>query len=289
MASIIVTTVVVTIAVEILGGLREIGLTDYESRVLVALLSGSDRLGSEGMTGYEVAKVSGVPRAKVYEVLRSLVEKDVVFSHVRGGRDRYFAVDPEEVLRRDVERATRRAAELGPVLDRLRGAGRRSARLETVEGYDEVLATVGEVSGRAVRRLFALGLPQHLMRAAGPLRAAQRNGALVFVVSYGPVELDVERVFVKHPVSDDEPMDTGVQWLTVVADNVEAVIGQPAPEPTESAIWTTIPALAATAGELVRQQVMGTELFRLLDERAINLNPELAGLQGMWFNDRIDR
>ncbi|GAB3930630.1 TrmB family transcriptional regulator [Microlunatus endophyticus] len=283
------TTVVVTVESGVLAGLRSVGLTDYESRVFVALLSGSGRWGFEGMTGYEVAKRSGVPRAKVYEVLRSLVDKGGALTDVRGGRDRYFAVDPGELLRRDVEQATRRAAELGPALDRLRGEGPPRVRLETVEGYDRVLAAVDGVCGRAVRRLFALGLPKHLSRAAESLKVARRRGVLVFVVSYGSVELDVERVFVKHPVSDDEPVDSGVQWLTVVADNVEAVIGQPAPEPTESAIWTTMPTLAATAGELVRQQVMGTELFRLLDERAINLNPELAGLQAMWFNDRVSR
>lgn len=280
---------VVTIQGQIREGLRALGLTDYESRVFVALLSDSARLGYEGSTGYEVAKLSGVPRAKVYEVLRGLVGKEAAYTHVRSGRDRYFAVDPGDILRRDVEQANRRAAELGPALDRLRGDVSDRVRLETVEGYDEVVTAIDGVCQRAGIRLFAIGLPKHLTRVAESLRTAEQRGIRVYVVSYGPVELGLTHTFIKHAVSDDEPRDAGVQWLAVVADNAEAVIGQPAPEPTESAIWTTIPTLATTTAEMIRQQVLGTEVSRLLDERRVDLGADLAGVQAMWFNDRIDR
>jgi len=50
-------------SVDVLSGLQQLGFTAYEAKVYLALLA------HPGSTGYEVARHSGVPRAKVYEVL----------------------------------------------------------------------------------------------------------------------------------------------------------------------------------------------------------------------------
>jgi sugar-specific transcriptional regulator TrmB len=285
----IVTTMVATTTDDLVVGLRGLGLTEYEGRAFVALLEESGRFGYAGSSGYEVAKRSGVPRAKIYEVLRALGEKGAAYTHARGERTVHFPVEPSELLRRHLEEATRVTADLGPALDRLRGDGPSGPQVVTVEGYTAVLAKVDEMARAAERRLFVAGLACHVERIADVLATAERRGVRTYVVSYGPVLLPAQGVFVKHPVSDDEPLDAGVLWLIVVADNAQAVISQPAPEPTESAIWTNLPALADMAGEFVRQQIFATETFRLLDERGINLNSQLAPLQAMWFNDRLGR
>ena len=54
---------------DILTKLRTLGLKEYESKVFLVLLKGSL------MSASEIAKKSNVPRPKVYEVLRSFVER----------------------------------------------------------------------------------------------------------------------------------------------------------------------------------------------------------------------
>src|SRR5690606_22780106 len=58
--------------VDVVEGLQQLGFTAYEAKVYLALLS------RPGSTGYEVARHSGVPRSKVYEVLEKLTAMDVV-------------------------------------------------------------------------------------------------------------------------------------------------------------------------------------------------------------------
>ncbi|MDA4896313.1 TrmB family transcriptional regulator, partial [Streptomyces sp. MS2A] len=57
----------------ILDVLKNLNFTEYESKAYLALLEESP------LTGYAVAKKSGVPRSKIYEVLESLVIRGDIF------------------------------------------------------------------------------------------------------------------------------------------------------------------------------------------------------------------
>ena len=57
---------------ELLDRLKIFGLSDYEARTFLAINS------IEEGTASQVAKVSGIPRASVYDTLRSLENRGVV-------------------------------------------------------------------------------------------------------------------------------------------------------------------------------------------------------------------
>ncbi len=68
--------------------LVRLGLTQYEARAYVALIR------RDGSTPAEVAKVAGVPRPRIYDVIASLVAKGLVSE--RPGRTAKFAATPPE-------------------------------------------------------------------------------------------------------------------------------------------------------------------------------------------------
>lgn len=73
--------------------LGELGLTGYEGRAYLALV------GREAGTASEVARLAGLPRQRVYDVLESLLEKGLVTA--RPGRViKYRAVAPDEAVGR---------------------------------------------------------------------------------------------------------------------------------------------------------------------------------------------
>jgi HTH-type transcriptional regulator, sugar sensing transcriptional regulator len=73
--------------------LQRLGLTSYEARAYVALLR------RDTMTAAETARLAGLPRQRVYDVLSSLVEKGL--ASTRPGRAvKYSATAPEQALER---------------------------------------------------------------------------------------------------------------------------------------------------------------------------------------------
>src|SRR5262245_59384576 len=78
-----------------------LGLTQYEAKVYLALMQ------RRFFTAAEVARVSTVPRQRIYDVLSSLFERGLV--RVRqGGSMQYTAIDPQQAMDRLI--AERRAA-----------------------------------------------------------------------------------------------------------------------------------------------------------------------------------
>ena len=53
--------------------LQNLNFSLYESKAYVALLQRSK------VTGYELAKNSGIPASKIYQVISKLIEKEVIY------------------------------------------------------------------------------------------------------------------------------------------------------------------------------------------------------------------
>lgn len=102
-----------------MASLRDLGLSEYESRVYRALL----RTGPT--TAKELSRTSDVPMGRIYDVLNSIKGEDLVRSQTASRPKKYVAVEPDTAL------------------DRLLEDKHREAR-ETIERYEEI---VDELSG----------------------------------------------------------------------------------------------------------------------------------------------
>ncbi|WP_202320520.1 TrmB family transcriptional regulator [Archaeoglobus neptunius] len=75
----------------IIESLKKLGFTEYEARVYAALALRGEA------TASEIHKTSGVPRTKVYEVLKSLESKGFVET-IKSSPASFRAIDPEIIL-----------------------------------------------------------------------------------------------------------------------------------------------------------------------------------------------
>lgn len=89
---IVFTTLVVTMSARLFDNLKQLGFNEYEARVYVEMLHQIAPL-----TAYEIGKLSGVPRSKVYEVVDNLRRKQFVVQ-IEDNPKKYLPVDPEEVF-----------------------------------------------------------------------------------------------------------------------------------------------------------------------------------------------
>ncbi|MFP3282601.1 MAG: helix-turn-helix domain-containing protein [Nitrososphaeria archaeon] len=116
----------------VLERLKEMGLSEYESRIYAALLRGGPAKVAD------LAVRAGVPRTKVYEAVKSLERKGLAELH---GRPLLCAaMDPDEVLGDMVEEEERRARRLRRTLEELRRLGKGIGAVEGPEGRYSLVA-----------------------------------------------------------------------------------------------------------------------------------------------------
>lgn len=78
----------------IINGLKKLGFSEYESKAYLKLLE------SYPVNGYALSKSSGIPRSRIYEVLKSLMEKQMVFEQIKEKSTLYTPVEPDVFLKR---------------------------------------------------------------------------------------------------------------------------------------------------------------------------------------------
>ena len=232
----------------LLDRLREIGLGDYEARLYLALVK------RHPANGYELARSSGVPSSKVYEVLARLQEKDLVFPTDGGGRaKRYVPVDPEEFIERYRARVDRALDGLRDELDAIT-VDEPVGYIWNVQGRAPLLERASHLVERAERTLLISGWDEELAELAPVIAAAHHREVRVAVIDYGALPLQASAVYT-HPIKDTIHGEKGGRGLTLSADARVALMGLVQDDGSAHGAWSRNRAFVAAAEDYLKHDI----------------------------------
>ena len=134
-----------------MANLRDLGLSEYEARAYRSLLE------TGPTTAKELSRVSDVPMGRIYDVLNSIEQYNLVRSQSASRPKKYVAVEPETALERLLEDKKRELAEKAQQYESI--VSGLEGELETAEPVEERFwtAAVGdrEVVDLLLERLAA--------------------------------------------------------------------------------------------------------------------------------------
>jgi len=228
---------------DIASDLIALGLTRNESLGYLCLLQAEEAL---GLTGYEVAARSGIPRSAVYGVLRKLHESGAIFP--TGDKPaRYAPVPPKDLLASMRRGTNARLDALEAKLDALPSRSHPEP-VWIVSQYDEVLARLAEMIRGAERSVY-LSVWQRELDALRPALADVGNRSLHRVLH------SIDRITVApsgfscwvDTVEGGDPRGTWSHKVVAIVDGREALMGGTEPGADNQAVWTRNPSLVDLA------------------------------------------
>ncbi len=203
--------------------LRELGLTEYETRAYLSLLE------KGATTASRVSEISTVPYSKIYETLNSLERKGWIETK-RGRPSRYYPKSPSEALsavRLRLEDAVKSweqtvLGELQPLYEKRQI--REKPDIWILHGEFNTLAKIQEMLGKAKSRLMiaAPTLPRAIMEAIVPMLINLKNSGvtILLMASENVGERDLERIAEVAGVRIREQMFGG----GIIVDEREALL-----------------------------------------------------------------
>lgn len=220
--------------------LCEVGLTRNEALAYVTLL---EEPGVDGLTGYEVAARSGIPRSAVYTVLRKLESSGAAFPTGEGPA-RYLPTSPERLLSQMRESNAQRFEHLGAVLD---GMPKRAAPepVWIVSRYTEVLERAEQMI-RGARSSICLSAWPRELDALGPALAVVAGRPELQRVLHVPTALGEAPAGFSCWTEAVEAGDQKAGWahkLLLVVDRAQVLVGGAEPLADNHAVWTTNPSI----------------------------------------------
>jgi predicted transcriptional regulator len=226
--------------------LEALGFGEYEARAYLTLLQRGP------LTGYQVAKASGIPRPNIYPVLSRLEQRGAVNRIDVEGATRYSALPAAQML----DSAGRSfSAQLARTRDAMREIKETPVdeQVWNVEGYARLLERARGLIQAAEQRLLVLVWSTESLRLGEEVAAAEARGVEVttLCVQGCPDECGgcTGRLYRYDVDSIEEPRS-----LVVVRDDAEVIVGQCHADGSASGAVTRMPAFV----DLARQSVMNT-------------------------------
>ena len=246
-----------------LDKLARIGFSEYEAKAYVALLRESP------VTGYQLAKLSGVPRSMIYEVLGKLTARGAAMTLRKEGSTQYAPVPAQEFLE---QLHREQDALISALADELSGLDAASDLdyVWNIEGHANIMAKAEEMIEQAGSRIYLSLLPATFPALGPVLEAAAARGGQVVVYSTEQLDLPGGRV-ISTPVPEEVNERVEGLWLVLVIDGEEVLIGELLNENEARASWTGSPLFVFVAEHHMRTDLYLPRVLALLGDQAQDL------------------
>lgn len=170
---------------DLIEALGKIGFTRHESILYVTLCQEGE------LTGYEAAKISGLPRSNVYLALAGLVEKGGAYI-CEGEAARYTPVPVEEL----VVNTRRQMDEVLNFLEKhLPGRKTSSEPYITITGKMQIINKMKNIISQARERVYLSFAPQELELVINELTDVITRGLKVVIITTPPFKLDGATIY----------------------------------------------------------------------------------------------
>jgi HTH-type transcriptional regulator, sugar sensing transcriptional regulator len=244
--------------------LMELGLTEYESKVYLALL------GDHPATGYQLGKAAGIPRSMVYEALGRLEARGAVLKTVEEKAALYRPVSPDTLLDRYAQESRTRIdtlrTGLAPLYNR-----QDEGRLWNFTGRREALHYAAELIANAKGELMLVLTDADLDELRELLTAAHERGVTIGAMLTGSADLPFGQV-VRHPPHETE-IHGMRETLIVVADEHDFLIASG--HQNTSGTMTTNANMVLIARQFIWMELFAQRIFARLGEDLLDrLDPE---------------
>ena len=246
--------------------LVRIGFSEYEAKAYVALLRESP------VTGYQLAKLSGVPRSMIYEVLGKLTVRGAAMTLRKEGSTQYAPIPAQEFL----EQLQREQDALISALEEELSDLDATSDLDyvwNIEGHDNIMAKAEEMLAQARDRIYLSLMPATFPSLQPSLERAIARGVRVVVYSTVSLDLPGGRV-IATPVPEATQERIEGLWLVMVIDGQEVLVGELLTENRARASWTGSPLFVFIAEHHLRTDLYLPRVLSMLDDQALDLIQE---------------
>jgi sugar-specific transcriptional regulator TrmB len=246
--------------------LVKIGFSEYEAKAYVALLRESP------VTGYQLSKLSGVPRSMIYEVVGKLTARGAAMTLRTGGSTKYAPIPAAEFF----DQLHREHEELIDSLKDDLMAFASAPNLDyvwNIEGHENILAKAMEMIGQAKARVYLALLPATFSDLQPALEDATERGVRVVIYTTGDIELPGGQVVVAR-VSEETLGQAGGLGLILVIDGEEVLVAEWLTATHARASWTSSPLLVFIAEHHLRTDLYLPQILALLGDEALEIIQE---------------
>jgi len=232
----------------LIKNLIALNFTQYESKAYLALL----RL--PHVTGYELAKNSGVPASKIYQVINKLIEKEVILA-LDTEPLKYIPIPPDEVLSKLRGDYLQNLETLSESLNKIYQEQPQAEQyIWNINDQDAILRRVIEFINGATESIHLSVWDEELVEIENALRIADRRGVRLQIVHYGESFLGIGDEY-RHGREHQIRQQRGARRIALEVDEQKIILAHFLEDGTSHAVWTNNQNMVLLAKDYIKHDI----------------------------------
>ena len=201
----------------ILKHLQQLNFSQYESMAYLALLKQGE------VTGYELAKNSGIPDSKIYAVLNKLIEKDVILA-LDSEPVKYTPIPPDDIIARMKGNYLYTFDTLSESLNEIYQSQQTTDQyIWNLSGRQEIMRKIIEFIDRATISLYLSVWDEEVAEIKESLYRASERSIKMSIVHYGNAHLGIGQEY-RHGREHQIRQQRGARRIALEVDEERVVL-----------------------------------------------------------------
>ena len=236
--------------------LIKVGFSLNEAKVYVTLLQ------NKALNGYEIAKLSGVSRSLVYDVIQRLLNKGFIIKS-EGAINYYVALDYNKTLEKIDNENHKNLLNAESKLKLLSKKENDNEFIFNIRGFDKFIDKAKERILLAKREISLSIWKQDFALLEDDLLKAIKRGVKVYIFSFEDIILDKAEIF-SYKVKDASNLFP-YRRISLIIDNNDTFIGENIGDKSVS-IYTKNQAISSLA---IDEIVLNIFWFKLIEKNSL--------------------
>ena len=239
----------------ILQALELLGLSSYEAKAFAALMK------EHPLTGYQLSRISSVPRSRIYETLEKLSAKGFVL--IQPGKPvQYIPITSEELSHTLQQSLSQNLKQIGDWAKTIEKRKSPPKNVWLIEGHKNILSKAAYMIETAQHCVIISGFESDLVELLEPLEHAVGRSVDCIVVYSGKfTSAQIKKTF---PKRWDEERRFAHNELLLVVDTQEVLAGNTTGEEYVSALYTNAPEIIFVIREQILHEVVISRLLNYI-------------------------
>ncbi|MBD3224864.1 MAG: hypothetical protein GF313_09050 [Caldithrix sp.] len=240
---------------KIISLLQSIGFTQYESQVYMALLQ------QPSVSGYELAKLSGVPASKIYQVLNRLVSREVIIA-TESDPLKYVPIPPEEMISRFKNDYLGTVDQLSNKLEQLYNKENLADHyIWHLSKRPSIVHKVVQFIKEARDSIYLSVWDEEIDDIADALLEADRRKVHIYIVHFGHKRLNIGHEYI-HGREHHIRIERGGRRIALIVDDRHVILGHFREDGTCNAAWTADKGLVLLAKDYIIHDIYSIRVLQ---------------------------
>lgn len=214
----------------IIEDMKSFGLSEYEVKAYLKLLE------QYPANGYILSKESGIPRSRIYEVLDSLKNKQMVFEQNDGKTILYYPLEPELFINRLKKGFDSKLSNIEEYTKNLYLEEKNDNKLIVIKGRESIIDFLNLLISDAKKRIALSIWEEEINDISEALKGAIKRGVVIKGIYFG--KNNSFKQLVTHRRIERYLSEKKERYMTVTIDGVHVLYGVISRSEDSKVTWT---------------------------------------------------